>query len=236
MELRADFPKIIHFIWMDDGPPLPDMYIKSYNRWKELNPYYSFMYWDSAPKCMPKVLKDLVEKLPYYCQKSDIIRYWLIYKYGGMYFDFDQFPYRGIDELRQYSAFTALQYSGHVACACLGAVPQSPQYSTIVDYCIKMASEKHLVINRCTFGPSLLSDGNIRRSFTLKGAIVAPSSWFYILPPKQRRECQLFAESGVDQKARWIHDRQHLCLDKVVPYTVNLWGHNGSSFAKEPEK
>jgi len=86
-------PKIIHQIWI--GPKKrPDIWIKT---WSEdyINKFKDFEYklWDD------KNIKDILNKYPVskimfemereYCGKADILRYLILYEYGGIYIDAD---------------------------------------------------------------------------------------------------------------------------------------------------
>jgi len=225
-------PKILHFVWI--GPEMPDIYQRSLDRWKELHPDYEIMFWDGIPKQMAGDLKTLIHTLPFYCQKSDIIRYWAIYNYGGMYFDLDEYPYRSVDELRKYKAFTAVQYNRLVACACLGSEKHSEQYKMVMDTVRRRA--KRGLKRRCDYGPSMLSTRHIREVFRKPGAIIGPDSWFYIEPPKKKKQCVEFAFADLEGKDKWIEDRKSKFRDGVTPYAVHLWGWKGSSFRKVGQK
>lgn len=82
-------PKIIHQIWI--GPKkLPQKYIRWMNSWKLLNPDWDYIFWDNNR------IKDLeITDLKVYKDsnnygfKSDLLRYEILRKYGGLYADTD---------------------------------------------------------------------------------------------------------------------------------------------------
>lgn len=92
-ETSTDIPKIIHQIWI--GPnQRPEIWMKTFNTdYLEKYPDYMYILWDDQtviqlldlyPKC-----KSLYEMTDFYCGKSDILRYLILYEYGGIYIDAD---------------------------------------------------------------------------------------------------------------------------------------------------
>lgn len=93
-------PRIIHNIWIQGYDKLSEERKKSYNKIKELNPNWTFIFWDDE-----NIIK-LLEKYPtildiyinvnkllgpenIYASKGDIARYIIMKDYGGLYFDID---------------------------------------------------------------------------------------------------------------------------------------------------
>ena len=82
-------PKKIHQIWLGEKS-IPRICKKWMNSWKDLNPQWEYKLWDE------KNIKELnVEDLNVYSKKfnpgyrSDILRYVILKKFGGMYVDTD---------------------------------------------------------------------------------------------------------------------------------------------------
>lgn len=86
-------PKIIHQIWI--GPnKKPDIWINTWSK-DYINKFKNFKYklWDNENT------KDILKKYPIckiifeieneYCGKADILRYLILYEYGGIYLDAD---------------------------------------------------------------------------------------------------------------------------------------------------
>jgi len=83
-----NIPKIIHQIWIGNKPPP----INLMNTWKEKNPDYEYILWNENEFIKRKfniTLKDKVNKMEELCGKADILRYEILYKYGGIYLDAD---------------------------------------------------------------------------------------------------------------------------------------------------
>ena len=93
----SKIPKIIHQIWI--GPkPAPTKFM---NTWKEKNPDFEYILWNEAEFEKRGIVFECQEKIdvmPELCGKADIIRYEVLYKYGGYYFDADSICIEPIDE------------------------------------------------------------------------------------------------------------------------------------------
>ena len=85
-------PKIIHQAWVSNDR-LKEKYFKWRQSWIEKNPEYSFMFWDmdSIPfdRLTPSGAK--LMKMPIkFGVKSDIIRWELLFLFGGVWADMDR--------------------------------------------------------------------------------------------------------------------------------------------------
>lgn len=86
---KNKIPKIIHQIWI--GPKdFPNKYSVWANSWKKFNPSWDYMFWTEVEinKLVLKNQKlyDMSENIGY---KSDIARYEILERYGGIYVDTD---------------------------------------------------------------------------------------------------------------------------------------------------
>ena len=113
-------PKIIHYCWFG-GNPLPELAQKCIASWRKYLPDYEIWQWSKRPlhenetlryenenNLFDRVMEFDVEMIPYtaeaYRQKkyafvSDYARFWILYKYGGIYFDTDVEVIRPLDEI-----------------------------------------------------------------------------------------------------------------------------------------
>lgn len=82
-------PKVIHYCWFG-GKPLPKLAEKCIDSWKNFFPDYEIKRWDES--------NFDVNIIPYTSQAykakkfafvSDYARFWILYHYGGIYFDTD---------------------------------------------------------------------------------------------------------------------------------------------------
>lgn len=82
-------PKIIHYCWFG-GNPLPELAIKCINSWRIFFPDYEIVEWNENNfdvNIIPYT-RDAY-KAKKYAFVSDYARFWILYKYGGVYFDTD---------------------------------------------------------------------------------------------------------------------------------------------------
>ena len=90
-----NIPRIIHQIWFQGEPEIPKHLREYRETWIKIHPDYKMMLWDQVT--IEKLLKEY--NLPwlselYYSynimvQKIDIAKYFILYKYGGIYVDMD---------------------------------------------------------------------------------------------------------------------------------------------------
>ena len=82
-------PKIIHYCWFG-GNPLPDDAKKCISSWKKYFPDYEITEWNETNFDLE--ICDYVKEA-YQAKKwafvSDYARFWILYHYGGLYFDTD---------------------------------------------------------------------------------------------------------------------------------------------------
>lgn len=77
-------PPIIHFIWFGDNP-YPEMII---NSWRHHHPQFEVKLWTES-NLFTLTNQSVFDKTKRLNQKSDIARYEILHKYGGVYVDFD---------------------------------------------------------------------------------------------------------------------------------------------------
>ena len=78
-------PKIIHQIWLGDQGIRPNLLIET---WKNLNPTWEHKIWteENMPRLRNQAQFDSVNEL---AGKADILRYELLFNYGGFFIDAD---------------------------------------------------------------------------------------------------------------------------------------------------
>lgn len=96
---RNTIPKIIHQIWL--GPnQIPAKHQENSREWRALHPDWEYKLWtekDIENWDFPS--KDLFDKSSSYQEKSNLLRYEILIKYGGLYLDFDYKPFKNFDEI-----------------------------------------------------------------------------------------------------------------------------------------
>jgi len=92
-------PKNVHLIWVGN-PNRPSYVIDHVNRWKRLMPEWTVKLWtdeDISETHFSVELISLIQTIEKGAQKADIMRYFIMEKYGGIYLDTDIIPYRSMD-------------------------------------------------------------------------------------------------------------------------------------------
>lgn len=97
-------PKIIHQIWL--GSPFPDKYNGFRDSWLKLHPDWEYKLWTQKEiDELGLVNKDLYDQSTNYGEKSDIARYEILYRFGGLYIDTDFECLKSFDFLHHIADF-----------------------------------------------------------------------------------------------------------------------------------
>ena len=92
-------PKVIHYCWFG-GNPLPPLAVKCIESWKKYFPDYEIKEWNEENfnvNIIPYT-KEAYE-MKKYAFVSDYARFWILYHYGGLYFDTDVEVIRPMDDI-----------------------------------------------------------------------------------------------------------------------------------------
>lgn len=135
-------PKIIHYCWFGRNP-LPESAIKCINSWKKFLPDYEIKEWneDNFDVNIIPYTKEAYEAKKY-AFVSDYARFWILYRYGGLYFDTDVEVIKGMDDIVERGPFMGIevvspdsQTPPQVAPGLgLGAIAGMPLYKDILSY------------------------------------------------------------------------------------------------------
>ena len=92
-------PKIIHYCWFG-GNSLPPLAVKCIESWRKYLPDYEIKEWNESNfdvNIIPYTQEAYQAKK--YAFVSDYARFWILYKYGGLYFDTDVEIIKSIDDI-----------------------------------------------------------------------------------------------------------------------------------------
>ena len=102
-------PKKLHYIWIGEKP-LPDLAKKCIESWKKFCPDYEIVAWDES---------NLNIDINEYCREaydarkfafaSDVLRYDVIYREGGIYMDIDVELIKPIDDMLENKMFLGFE-------------------------------------------------------------------------------------------------------------------------------
>lgn len=102
-------PKIIHYCWFGRGP-LPELAQKCIASWKKYLPDYEIKEWNEDNfdvNIIPYTAE--AYKAKKYAFVSDYARFWILYRYGGIYFDTDVEVIRPIDDIVERGNFMGFE-------------------------------------------------------------------------------------------------------------------------------
>ncbi|MCR5573870.1 MAG: glycosyl transferase [Bacteroidaceae bacterium] len=107
--MQNQIPKIIHYCWFG-GNPLPDMAKKCIASWRKFLPDYEIKEWNEQNFDVNMSLYTAeAYRLKKYAYVSDYARFWILYHYGGIYFDTDVEVIRPIDDIVARGSFMGFE-------------------------------------------------------------------------------------------------------------------------------
>lgn len=98
-------PKIIHFVWFGQSKK-PDKVIEKIKNWEKMLPDYKIIEWNENNFPIDEFIfvKEAIAKQKY-AFASDVVRFWAVYNYGGIYLDTDVTVLKNFDELLDNKMF-----------------------------------------------------------------------------------------------------------------------------------
>ena len=134
--------KIIHYCWFGHNP-LPESAQKCIASWKKFLPDYEIKEWNEDNfdvNIIPYTQQAYEAKK--YAFVSDYARFWILYHYGGLYFDTDVEVIKPMDDIIERGAFMGIELIGTDGMPQvnpglgLGTESQNPFYKKVLDYYI----------------------------------------------------------------------------------------------------
>lgn len=132
-------PKVIHYCWFGRNP-LPPSALKCIESWHRFFPDYEIKEWNED--------NFDVNSIPYtsqayeakkYAFVSDYARFWILYRYGGIYFDTDVEVIKNMDDIIEAGPFMGCEI-GYPSATIevnpglgIGAFPGMEAYKSILD-------------------------------------------------------------------------------------------------------
>ena len=102
-------PKVIHYCWFG-GNPLPELAIKCINSWNKYLPGYEIREWNESNFDVNSIkYTQQAYKRKKYAFVSDYARFWILYHYGGIYFDIDVELIKPFEPILQSGPYMGLE-------------------------------------------------------------------------------------------------------------------------------
>jgi len=107
-------PNIIHYCWFG-GNPLPPLAVKCIESWKTHCPDYEIKEWneDNFDINMARYSKEAAE-VGKWAFVADVVRFYVIYNYGGIYLDIDVELLKPIDRFLDTRMFLGFESSNEI--------------------------------------------------------------------------------------------------------------------------
>lgn len=105
-------PKVIHYCWFG-GNPLPKSALKCIESWKKYLPDYEIKEWNESNfdiNLIPYTRE--AYEMKKYAYVSDVARFLVLYREGGIYFDTDVEVVKPIDDIVEAGAFMGIEDLG----------------------------------------------------------------------------------------------------------------------------
>ena len=147
-------PKIIHYCWFGRNP-LPESAVKCINSWMKYFPDYEIKEWneDNFDVNIIPYTREAYEAKKY-AFVSDYARMWILYRYGGIYFDTDVEVIKPMDDIVARGPFMGIElevkgenFSFVNPGLGLGTPPGLDIYRDILDY----YHQSHFLLDDGTF-------------------------------------------------------------------------------------
>ncbi len=108
-ENKQIIPKVIHYCWFGRNP-LPPSAVKCIESWKKYLPDFEIKEWNEESFDVNSVeYSRQAYEAKKYAFVSDYARFWILYHYGGVYFDVDVEVIKPIDDLLQKGPIWAIE-------------------------------------------------------------------------------------------------------------------------------
>lgn len=173
-------PKKLHFIWINDESKMPS---KCMSTWHDMNPDYEFKVWgnnelDNVAWQNNRQLQEMLAKEDY-AGASDVMRYEILHKHGGIYIDADTFCVKPLEDwLLDCEAFASweqeLVRNNLIANTIIGGLPGAGAWKM----CIDAVATKDCTEDKLAWiitGPMLVTDIFFKEQANLT---VYPSHFF----------------------------------------------------------
>ena len=213
-------PKIIHQLWIGNKP----MPSKLMDTWKEKHPDYEYIRWTEEEFIKRNITfecQNRIDEIGEINGKADIMRWELIYKYGGIFLDADSICVEKLDDyLLRYDSFAGYENENKKpGLLATGTMGFSPKHSLPKD-AIEHIKNNHVSKLKTwksawqTVGPLLLT--NLYKKNSYKDMMILPSHLFL---PKHHTGFEYNGNDKIYAYQKWgstknnYDDMNNFCLE-----------------------
>lgn len=187
---RPLIPKIIHQIWLGPSAP-PSLFSKWQHSIKQLHPTWEYKLWtDKELANFPFYNKTLYDASKNYGERSDIARYEILHRYGGLYLDVDFECIKPFDALHyQYEFYTGILPLDNRSILANGLLASTPQHPIVRECITSLSKDRHYKTILQRTGPQHFDQAFWRVAKAYRGPIIAlPASFFFPLTQTQSQQ------------------------------------------------
>ena len=199
--LTHKIPKILHFVWIDVDinrhVTPPSEMSANIEKWKKLNPSWKVIVW-SSPK-INITFPDLVHEIRNYrvtAWQSDLIRYRILYEYGGLYLDTDIHPLRKLPSTIINTPFAVCQRplafeTGQCQEVCTAVIGVPPHLPLLFELLETALWRSRMFLTFCKFCPynTYISGPPVLSQFVLDTFRILPTHTFFPCWYRDRSKC-----------------------------------------------
>ncbi|HVW99471.1 MAG TPA: glycosyltransferase [Candidatus Babeliaceae bacterium] len=222
---KPRIPKIIHQVWL--GSPFPEKYKKYRETWLKHHPDWKYKLWtDSDIKELKLYNQAAYDAATNYGEKSDIVRYEILYRYGGLYIDTDFECLKPFDIFHnRYTFYTGIMRIKPVKMAngLIASIPKHPILRQCIETLHPIKAHPFLdTVNRT--GPTHFSQCFLEYIKENPNDIIAlPISYFYAIPLK------IGCYTNQEQVEEWIRPESY-----ALHYWASSWTYGSGLASNSP--
>ena len=190
-------PKIIHYCWFGKAP-LPELAKRCIASWRMYMPEYEIKEWNESNFDVGIIAYTQEAYLAgKYAFVSDYARFWILYNYGGVYFDTDVEIIKPLSDIIYRGPFMGVECNSGDSCAPglgLAATMRMPVYKTILDYYnslhFKKADGTFDMTTVVSYTSRILIDRGLTASDDIQfiaGVYIYPKDYFCPVSPHSKR-------------------------------------------------
>lgn len=169
-------PKVVHACWFGGGQQ-SGLIKDCMASWNEKLSGYEIRIWTEADIGIDEPYFDALLKRKKWAFASDFARFWLLYRYGGIWLDTDVEVIRSFDHLLDHSFFTGYE-SGELIGGCvMGSVPGHPLSAAVLSALLEAFERRDAPENI----PAVIT--RARQSCPAEDVTILPSDRFYPFNP-----------------------------------------------------
>jgi mannosyltransferase OCH1-like enzyme len=137
-----NIPPILHMIWVGDTG-YPSYVIDALTNWSSLMPTWQIRLWtnsDITTEHFPEDIIHMIHTATKGAQKADIMRYFIVEKYGGVYVDADVIPCKSLEPIRHINTDIIICHDlpvtwNYISIGFFAAVPHHPILTRACQLC-----------------------------------------------------------------------------------------------------